>query len=228
MTDAQAAACVQHVAEAVPANSQYTSYVPTASEESTWQAAIANQEHGPEVNAVTGLDGLSNPSTDDLIQWASYKWGIPTDWIRAEAMSESHWSNTDAGDVATVSNSDYAQYPALAQVSGPNCTSNCQAARSLGLMQVSWTPEDQSGFGFGYGTEPLRWKSIAFNLDFYAGVVRWYYDGHCSWCGSGYSAGQQWPSIGAWFEPTPWGNSGATSYESGVQTHLANRDWPQP
>ncbi|MDX6343577.1 MAG: hypothetical protein QOH87_3715 [Trebonia sp.] len=228
LTDAQAAACVQHVAEAAPANAPYAGYVPTAAEESAWQAAIPNQEHGPEVNSVTGLDGLSNPSTDDLIQWASYKWGIPTDWIRAEAMQESHWSNTDVGDIATVSNADYGQYPALAQVSGSNCTSNCQAARSLGLMQVSWTPQDQSSYGFGFGTEPLRWKSIAFNLDFYAGVVRWYYDGHCSWCGSGYSAGQQWPSIGAWFEPTPWGNSGALSYESNVQQHLTNRDWPKP
>lgn len=228
MTDAQAAACVQHVAETVPANQPYTSYVPTSAEESTWQAVLpaGRQEHTPEVNAVDGLDGLVNPSTDDLIQWATYKWGVPADWVRAEAMQESHWTQTDLGDIATVSLLDYAQYPALAQVSGPGCTSSCQAARSLGLMQVSWTPEDQSGNGFGVGTEPLRWESMAFNLDFFGATVRWYYDGHCSWCGAGYSSGQQWPSIGAWFEPTPWGNSGAQSYISEVQTHLANRDWP--
>ena len=57
--------------------------------------------------------------------------------------------------------------------------------------------------------------------------MRYYYDGLCSWCSTGYAAGQQWNSIGAWYSPSPWGNSGAQSYIQAVQTHLTNRTWSQ-
>lgn len=224
LSDAQAAACVQDQPETRAGNAQYNNYVPSSAEELAWQSARSINEHQPTVKSVDGLDGLSNPSTDDLIQWASYKWGIPADWVRAEAVVESHWRETATGDLTSVSASDYPSYPALSHYSGVTCTSNCQVWRSLGLMQVSWT----TGNTPGYGTEPLRWKSTAFNLDYYASVVRWYYDGDCSWCGAGYSAGQPWPSIGGWYDPYPWQNSGARDYESQVQTNLNSRTWAQP
>jgi hypothetical protein len=224
LTDAQAAACVQHEPETRPGNAQYNNYVPSPAEELAWQGARPTNEHQPNVEYVDGLDGLSNPSTDDLIQWASYKWGIPADWVRAEAVVESHWRATSTGDLTSVSASDYPSYPAVSHYSGVTCTSNCQIWRSLGLMQVSWT----AGNSPAYGAEPLRWKSTAFNVDYYASVVRWYYDGHCNWCGSGYSAQQPWPSIGGWYSPYPWQNSGARGYESEVQTTLDSRTWAQP
>jgi hypothetical protein len=224
MTDAQAAACVQNQPENRTTggpngngNISYNNYVPTALQETAWHSALAVQEHTPEVNAVDGLDGVTNPSTDDLIQWASYKWGIPVDWIRAEAVVETDWRQWDTGDEMTVS--DPLDYPPLAQGGGDN------VYRSLGLLQISWTT---AAADFGVGTEPLRWESTAFNLDFYASVIRWYYDGHCSWCGSGYGAGQQWQSIGAWFEPTPWNNSGAQSYVNEVKADLSSKPWTQP
>jgi len=76
-----------------------------------------------------------------------------------------------------------------------------------------------------WGTEPLRWKSTAFNVDYWGAQVRYYYDGRCSWCGTGYAAGQSWNSIGAWFAPTPWGSS--TTYIQHVQDKLAARAWLQ-
>ena len=76
-----------------------------------------------------------------------------------------------------------------------------------------------------WGTEPLRWKSTAFNVDYWGAQVRYYYDGRCSWCGTGYAAGQSWNSIGAWFAPTPWGSS--TTYIQHVRDKLAARAWLQ-
>ena len=78
------------------------------------------------------------------------------------------------------------------------------------------------------GTEPLRWESTAFNLDFYGATIRFYFDGDCYWCGPNYGAGQEWGSIGAWYDPNPWGNQGAQDYVSRVQAELANRTWAQP
>ena len=54
-------------------------------------------------------------------------------------------------------------------------------------------------------------------------AIRYYYDGLCDWCGSGYSAGQEWASIGAWFNPWPWNTS--TTYVDHVKGHIANRTW---
>lgn len=225
LTDAQAAACVQHRPESRPGNAGYNDFVPSPAEEQAWQGARAGNEHNPEVVHVDGLDGLPNPSTDDLIQWASYKWGIPTDWVRAAAVVESYWRQTSTGDLMSVSATAYQSYPMLARASGPSCSSGCRVWRSLGLMSVAWTSPPTE---VDVGTEPLRWESTAFNLDYYASVVRWYYDGHCSWCGSGYGPGEQWPSIGGWYDPFPWQNSGAVVYVSKVQSDLRDYTWAQP
>jgi hypothetical protein len=89
-----------------------------------------------------------------------------------------------------------------------------------GLMQI--------GAGANTGTDPLRWKSTAWNLDYYGAVMRFYFDGKCYWCSPNYGAGQEWGSIGAWYEPTPWGNQGAKDYIGRVQAELSNRMWAQP
>jgi hypothetical protein len=159
-----------------------------------------------------------NPSTDDLIQWTAHKWGIPEDWIRAQMAVESWWTQTDLGDRATVSGSWYSLYPTQSRVAGTS-----DVYQSMAISQVKWRPDGSDD----PGTEPLRWKSTAFALDFYAAKIRFFYNGHCSWCANGYAAGQQWNSIGGWYEPYPWGNSGQQGYIAKVQSDLANRVWAQ-
>src|SRR5919204_575681 len=70
-----------------------------------------------------------------------------------------------------------------------------EAYQSMGIAQVKWTPDG----AVGAGTEPLRWLSTAFNLDYYAATLRYYYDGACNWCGPDYSPAQGWKSAGAWY-----------------------------
>ena len=198
-------------------------YVPTTAELAEFHAARRKPrtegDFNPLTAYVTGRPGMTDPSTDDLIQWVSHKWGIPTNWIRAQMVVESGWQQAHRGDLATVGESWYRQYPVFARLAGTD-----SAYESLGLAQVKWLPDGS----IGAGTEPLRYKSTAFNLDYYAATVRYYYDGDCSWCSAGYRAGQRWNSIGAWYSPQPWANVGSRRYVRDVQVVLAQRAWTRP
>ncbi|MFL5828980.1 MAG: hypothetical protein ACJ76X_03610 [Solirubrobacteraceae bacterium] len=221
LSDAQAAGLVTHEPDRRPANAGANSYVPTDAQLQAFHSATRSDGSlADSANTlrkyVTGRPGLSNPSTDDLIQWTAHKWGIPEDWIRAQMVIESSWNQTAMGDRTTVSTSWYSLYPAQAQISGTS-----DVYQSMGVPQIRWAPDGSQS----PGTEPLRWQSTAFALDYLGAQLRWYYDGDCSWCGTGYSSGQQWNSIGAWYEPYPWNNSGQAWYIQQVQSALASRTW---
>jgi hypothetical protein len=119
------------------------------------------------------------------------------------------------GDVLAVTNPSL--YPLYSRITGIN-----RVYQSLGIMQIKWTPE-----GGHQGTEPLRWKSTAFNADYWGAVVRYYYDGLCDWCGPDYSAGQAWASVGAWYSPSPW-IGGSTAYVERAKVHMTQKPWTDP
>lgn len=200
-------------------------YVPTATELASSMGTERNKfgeliyEWNPRSRYVTGN---FTGTTDEILQWAAHKWGIPEDWVRAQAASESWWTMLDGvgtgfGDRTTVTNA--LNYPDFSRIDTD------EVWQSLGIMQVRWNHPDANNAGIG--AEPLRWKSTAFNVDYVYAQIRYYFDGLCGWCGTGYSAGQQWNSVGAWYNPSPWGTS-SDSYEVNVQTKLANRVWEQP
>jgi len=174
----------------------------------------------PYFRDVDGLDGLRRPSTDDLIQWAAHKWGIPENWLRAEFVQESYWNQFQLGDRASVIPRWYHSYPPQARVPGSD-----DVYQSLGITQVKWAPDGS----VGAGSEPLRWKSTAFNLDYQAAMVRFYFDNpqgaRSSWGDRTYVPCQAWNSIGGWFEPYPWRNPGQESYIRQVRQDLADVDW---
>ena len=211
-----------HRPEQRQANISANDYVPSDAELSAFYSATnqygqANTDWYPQLHeACDRSASLANPSTDDLIQWAAHKWGIPEDWIRAEMAVESGWRMSQLGDRSTVASGWYGLFPPQAQIAGTN-----DVYESMGISQIKWKPDGSQW----PGTEPLRWKSTAFNIDYYAAIVRYFYDGLCYWCGSGYGAGQAWNSIGAWFSPSPWNNAGAESYVHSVQDELAAKRW---
>ena len=160
-------------------------------------------------------------TTDQIIQWGAAKWGIPADWLRAQYYQESRWHQSQLGDLTTVS--DVTKYPAYSRYS------STQVYQSLGITQVKWNHQDDNDAGIG--TEPLRWKSTAFNVDYQLSMVRFYFDnpkGRRSAWGDAYSPCNNWLSIGAWFEPYPWNNSGQQDYVEKVQNWLSNKVWQQP
>jgi hypothetical protein len=174
----------------------------------------------PYLRYVDGRDGLHHPTTDELIQWSAHKWGIPENTLRAEYVLESYWNSWFRGDLTAVTAADYGKYPPQARVPGQR-----QAYQSLGITQVRWDPKGD----FGAGTEPLRWLSTAFNIDFQAATVRFFYDdpngARKTWGDSTYQPCQKWNSIGGWFSPYPWANAHQAQYAATVRHNLATSAW---
>jgi hypothetical protein len=237
MSDAAAAALVTHVPEDRADNAtaysvngtNYTDandFVPTQAQIAAAHAAKTNSGQSivafdPYIAYVDGLDGLSHPSTDDLIQWAAHKWGIPEDWLRAQYVVESYWNNFQLGDDTSIPAAWYAQYPYQAR----DPRSSTMAYESMGISQVRWAPDGS----LNAGSEPLRWESTAFNIDWQAATVRFYYDNpqgaRSRWGDTGYQPCQQWNSVGAWNSPYPWNNAQQQSYIQTVQQNLSARTW---
>ena len=224
-SDQAAAAEVIAAAENRPGNSTANGYMPTAAQLQAFYSAI--NSNGQTVVQANPYDrfvtGHYSGTTDEVIQWAAAKWGIPADWLRAEYVQESRWNMSQLGDLATVTPTAYSEYPSQARV--PNTD---EVYQSMGISQIKWIPDGS----VGAGTEPLRWESTAFNADYQAATLRFYFDDpdglRSAWGDSTYSAGNAWDSLGGWFEPYPWLNSGQLSYIAEVQAHLAARTWAQP
>ena len=220
LSDAEAAARVVDRPEQRAGNAAANDYVPTDAELSLFHTEAAS--FNPLSAYVDGRDGLTDPSTDDLIQWASLKWGIPTDWLRAEYVGESGWDEGVLGDRKKVSPEWWALYPPQARLA------NDEVFETMGIAGVRWTPGPNLAEGdsqpINPGTEPLRWESTAFNVDYQASVLRYYYDGLCWWCGEGYVAGKAWDSVGAWYSGT-WYHAGAAEYTGEVKKYVAEKPW---
>jgi hypothetical protein len=225
LSDAAAAADVTPTPENRPDNSASNAYMPEPSQLHAFYGTINN--NGQTVVAANPYDqyvtGHYAGTTDEIIQWAAWKWGIPADWLHAEYVAESHWNMSQLGDLTTVTPAVYSEYPPQARVAGTD-----EVYQSMGITQIKWNPDGS----VGAGTEPLRWESTAFNVDYQAATLRFYFDDpdglRSAWGDSTYTAGNAWASLGGWFEPYPWLNSGQLHYIAAVQAILAARTWAQP
>jgi hypothetical protein len=94
LTDAQAAVNVHAAPENRSANTTANHRVPTSSELAAFRSASANQG-GIRADLVTGN---YVGTTDEIIQWAAWKWGFDEDWVRAQAVNESSWLQSANGD----------------------------------------------------------------------------------------------------------------------------------
>jgi len=158
-----------------PSNADENRYVSPTGELAAWRRAYqgwgwgwsaVNSEH---LARVTGRPGLTNPTTDELIQWTAFKWGIDEDIVRSMATNESTWDMTMNGD----------------------------GGISWGITQIKLDPG--SPCSTHPGSRPLSRSSTAWNLDYWGAYVRTAYDGGTDWLGSGYRSGDIWGSMGAWF-----------------------------
>jgi len=225
MSDAAAAALVTPEPEVRPGNIPYNLYVPTKRQLRAFYTAKDHAHHTPIWNNplnryVTGQSHLTNPTTDMLIQWAAHKWGIPEDTLRAVAQQETWWAQDEPGDIEKIPASWWPKYPSQAHITG----THKRVYESMGIMQIRWRPNGTAGVG----TEPLRWQSTAFNIDYASAMLRYYFDGYCNKCGRGYKRGQAWASIGAYNQPTPWGNSKAKAYIGRIKLRLSVKLWLSP
>ena len=187
------------------------------------------------------VDGSFTGFTDDIIRVYACKWGIDENVVRAQGMTESHWTQGGAGDRKT-SQSQCVQpgltvlwnntitEPDNSTVSCPNC---CYQSWSLWQTKVYYE----------YTTWPMMMESTPFAADYRYADQRSCMNGDYSTYFSSsdklpntyatdiaaYKAGGPadtvlWGCIGMHFSGN-WYDSAANSYITETQGHLNLQDW---
>ena len=159
----------------------------------TWQ-----KEYKPRIT------GDFTGTTDEIIQWASCKWGISDDLTRARAVYESSWQQSKVGDYESRASGHCAAGSAPTVAICPT---------SFGILQSKWY--------FRPGVYPDTKISTAFNIDSVLAETRGCLDG-LEWFGPK-SRGNVWGCVGLWFSGD-WGQNDAP-YISNVRTILAEKPW---
>lgn len=198
LSDAEAARRVRRNAwEPRPENSPQNHRIPTGEELRNFYRYRG--QWGDCDHLRTKVTGRFTGTTDEIMQWAAWKWGLPEDVLRGAAVSESDWRMGYVGD----------------------------GGQSFGLFQIK---DVERWHG---GTFPLSQESTAFNADYYAGMVRHYFEGCARWMadyehgGIAYRSGDLWGSAGAWFSGE-WHDDTAQRYVADVRNHMAQRTWTKP
>jgi autotransporter family porin len=203
-SDAQCAALVRRTPEVRPAN------------------ATANQTRGANLSQQSGLyarvTGNFTGTTDEIIQWASCKWGIDEDIVRAQVAKESWWYQSATGDW-TGDPTHCATGHTLGSDGRPG-----QCPESVGLLQVRFPY-----FGAAF---PSASYSSAYNLDEALAARRNCFEGNEQWLntverGRTYAAGDLWGCIGTWFSGR-WYTSASNEYMYSVQNWYNQRIWESP
>ncbi len=151
------------------------------------------------------VTGNFSGTTDEIIQWAACKWGFDEDTVRAQAVQESYWHQSQLGDCNSTTQPQ---------------THGCS---SVGILQVKGADIPPTH----PGTWPYAYQSTAFNLDYALAVRRACFEGKETWLGNGYHAGDTWGCIGRLFSGR-WYDQGAVDYIKSVQTHYTNKVWLKP
>ena len=94
LTDAQAAALVRHAPETRPDNAADNQRVPSSAQIAYFRA----HDDSMPASYLERIDGNYTGSTDQIIQWAAYKWGLDPELLRAVASVESWWHMFTVGD----------------------------------------------------------------------------------------------------------------------------------
>lgn len=148
------------------------------------------------------VTGNFTGTTDEIVQWASCKWGIDENTVRAVAANESSWNQSARGDFAN------------------------GAYHSFGIMQVRHDSADGSLDNGGF---PETLEHTALNVDFFAAQLRScfegdFYDGGLWLYGGIQIKGDIWGCIGSYYSGN-WYDSAARSYITRIQGILATKPW---
>lgn len=216
-TEAQCTSSVQRSSfEPRPANSQANQSVPTAQQiasQDPW-----NEDLGQSIQADSlrkQITGKFTGTTDEILQWVACKWGVSADLVRAEAVVESYWKQSQQGDYT----SDKSYCP-------PGVWDGSGCYQSYGILQIKY-------FYFK-SSWPMSRDDTAFSAEYVYGMLRACYEGWTTYLSdetplSGYPtyrAGDIWGCLGRWFSGS-WYDQGALNYIKEVKAALADKTWLQ-
>jgi hypothetical protein len=149
------------------------------------------------------ISGRFTGTTDEIVQWASCKWGFDDNLTRALAYNESLWVQGGRGDV---------------QNDRSKCTPDDSAPcpTSFGLMQIKHY--------YHPGTYPMSVRSTSFNVDYALANLRVCYEGQVEIFGGDYGPGDLWGCVGVHFSGH-WKDVEAGRYTSEIRGLYRTRPW---
>ena len=143
------------------------------------------------------VTGNFTGTTDEIIQWASCKWGFEDNLFRADGVQESDWDVTVGGDwTTTISN---CPPDALFRNNGSSC------AESYGFLQ--------NKYRYHISAYPMLRTMTGFMLDYSLAQDRECFDQH---------NGDIWGCFGQWFSGS---YGGGASYISSVMGYYNSKPW---
>jgi hypothetical protein len=159
------------------------------------------------------ITGNFTGTTDEILQWVACKWGISTDIVRAEAMVESYWHQSQVGD--------WTNDPSLCP---PNTWNGMGCYQSYGILQIKYV--------YNKTAWPMSRDDTAFNTEYVYGIIRTCYEGWTTYLYDltpiagypRYHANDLWGCLGRWYSGG-WYDQGALQYIASVKAYLANEEW---
>jgi hypothetical protein len=208
--------------------------------QSTWEPRrvnrAANHTVPPSTFITPGYSGMQNHAlvfgrvtgnyqgtTDEIIQWAAAKWGLPDEVLRAVAVDESYWQQgVKNSKGAPIKGRGYGDFGACGGSPAPSGYGPSGPA-SFGIMQGKWCSLQDRGSP-GYGGWPWTESSTAYSVDLFAAVIRGCYEGWDPWLGAKYRAGDLWGCLGRW-NGGAWYSTTAKAYIKRVKGFLNQKLW---
>ncbi|HVM27380.1 MAG TPA: hypothetical protein VM433_06875 [Mycobacteriales bacterium] len=171
------------------------------------------------------VTGNFTGTTDEIVQWAAAKWGLPDELLRGQMVAESWWHQGLLDDKGQPLNGKgFGDFTTDARACPPGYATPCPL--SFGVLQIKYAP-------YHPGVFPHNRNSTAFNLDYAGALLRGCYEGWETWLrdygsASGgrtsYAAGDLDGCLGRWYAGQ-WRTTAAEQYIASVQRSTAERPW---
>ena len=168
------------------------------------------------------VTGNFTGTTDEIVQWAALKWGLPDEVLRGQMITESYWYQglLDANG-APINGKGFGDFTTDQAKCPPGYVAPCPM--SFGVLQSKASAAHPGVF-------PYNRDSTAFNLDYVAAIMRGCYEGWETWLSkwgtaqNSYGAGDLYGCIGRWYSGQ-WHTTLAEPYIAKVKNNTAARAW---
>jgi hypothetical protein len=191
------------------------------------------------------VDGQFRGTTDEILQWAACKWGMPDNLLRSIAVRESTWyqyptylsgmcvSNWGCGDITSEPGRATDRFCAGLARFGYDYqkdygTGVCPKTYSIVGVMAWQAPSWGRMPGNQNGTFPFSRDSTAFAVDYLGGYLRGCVEGWEIWLDhSGahdYGPGRLWGCVGSWYSGG-WHDAAANDYISNVRAAWRSHPW---
>jgi hypothetical protein len=213
--------CAAHIQRASfeprPANATANARIPTSAQIaalSPWNDSVGLDSRADQLRL--HMTGNFSGTTDEILQWVACVWGVPVDVVRAEAVVESYWNQSQLGDLSTTQSD-----------CPPGTWNGSSCYQSYGILQIKYK--------YFASAWPMSRDDTAFSAEFVYGQIRACYEGWTTYLNDRtplpgyptYHAGDLWGCVGRWFSGS-WYDQGAIDYIAKVKAAENQKLWLTP